>query len=77
MAQFKPCMLYLRLSEKTMYNLFQVLKPKISIRDKDALTVVCEELLEWATTEAAKGKYASEYMERKYGDKFKINTEGK
>ena len=64
----KAMNLYVRLSERTVHNLFRILLPsKVSIKDKSALTVLCEELLEWSTTEALKGMYGEDILKKKYG----------
>ena len=64
----KATNLYIRLSDRTVHNLFRLLLPtKLSIKDKSALTVLCEELLEWATTEALLGMYGEDILKKKYG----------
>lgn len=59
MAQFCDTFLYMHVDADTMRCLFEILEPNISVRDKSALTIVCENLLQWAAFEAARGKLVS------------------
>lgn len=59
-------MLYIRVSGKTISDIAKVAGAgSITVRDKSALAICCEKLLEWAAASAAHGKEAELELEKR------------